>query len=229
MIVRSTESQLIARHGQTSVITTIVTDNQGLLTDYPIEFVANLGQVVTPTAITDDSGVATTTLEIDSTAIRTINHATYPLTVTAKSGMITGTVSLTLVAIPCDDIEEKNDGPSPDTGMVEVNTACIGSLQDDEPNNSPLGDDDYYRLDLTSPGTILVTLRGIPQGANYDLQLLKFDDNPPINLGSARQGNADENLQLSGAQAGVYYIRVFLRQKASEPNQNTYILALVVE
>jgi hypothetical protein len=233
IIVQSSESQLLAQLGQATTITAIVTDSQGLLADYPVTFGTTAGRVVTPTTTTDASGVVTTTLEIEKTAISTINRATYPLTVTVTSGIITNTASIMLTALQCDDIEDRNDGPSADAGKITINTACVGSLQNDEPDDPRGGDDDYYQLNLTSPGVLLVTVRGIPQMADYDLQLFQLVDTMLISRAeSARPRNADETLLPVNAESGIYYIRVILDQKAPsdfEEDKNTYILAVVVD
>jgi hypothetical protein len=229
LAMHSTQSQLLARRGQMTIITGTALDNRGPLEDYPVAFSASAGQVITPTARTDGSGVATTTLQIDNAAIYTINNTTYPVVVTATSGLISSTLSITLTPLSCDDIEDRNDGTA-QAGKVSLNAACVGSFQDEQVADDPNTSNDYYRLDLTTSGKLHVTLRGIPAGANYDLQLFRQVGNDFSQLaGSGNVGNADEELSPQYVGSGIYYVRVYLRTKASLPAQNTYILAVGVD
>lgn len=230
LTLQSTSSQLFARQGQMTVIAGTTVDTFGPLVNYPITFRASGGQIKTPTALTNASGIATTTLQIDNALIYTLNSATSSLVVTATAGMISNTLSIALMLLSCDDIEDKNDGPAQDTGRVSLNAACTGSFQNEPVAGDPSTSNDFYRLDLTTSGKIYVTLRGIPAGADYDLQLFRRVGNDFSQLaGSGNIGNADEELSPLDVGTGTYYVRVYLRTKASLPAQNTYFLAVGVD
>jgi hypothetical protein len=225
LTLQSTQGQLSARLGEKTVISAMPADRRGALVDEPVAFGASSGQVMPPSARTNASGVATTTLQLDDVAIHTINRITYPLTVTATSGLISGTLSVTLVPLPCDD---RNVGPALDTGRVSLNAACVGSFTPDQVKSDTDQRHDWYRLDATTNGTIHVTLRGIPAGADYDLGFFSRVGNVFSRLASSSQGgNADEELRSPVVAGSLYYVEVAL-STASE-TQNTYILAVSMD
>lgn len=115
-----------------------------------------------------------------------------------------------------------------------VGGACPG-IYDVEPNNTTgqsqqipfntgvkgtigvRGDNDYYKLVVTNPGTITITLTTLP--ANYDLQLLNSGGTPVST--SATNGNETISTNVS---IGTYYIRVYPRNNGAWNANSCYTL-----
>lgn len=79
---------------------------------------------------------------------------------------------------------------------------------------------DIYRILTTESGTLLVTLAGIPTGADYDLYLYDARGGSGQLAVSNTPGSSPEQIRLS-VPAGRYYLRVVSFQYAGA---NTYDL-----
>jgi len=68
-------------------------------------------------------------------------------------------------------------------------------------------DDDYYYIDLETPGTVTLDLTSIPPGTDYDIYL--YDRNRILQCYSDQPGNRDEHVICYLSQPGRYYVRVY--------------------
>jgi hypothetical protein len=84
-----------------------------------------------------------------------------------------------------------------------LNTEIKGTI-------SARGDNDYYSINITTGGSIIITLSTLP--ANYDLSLLNGSGSTLVT--SQNNGTADETINAT-VSAGTYYIRVFPKANAS--------------
>jgi hypothetical protein len=67
-------------------------------------------------------------------------------------------------------------------------------------------DDDYYYIDLETPGTVTLDLTDIPPGADYDIYL--YDENKTLKCYSNRGGNLPEHAECHLGSSGRYYVWV---------------------
>ena len=79
--------------------------------------------------------------------------------------------------------------------------------------------DDYYRLNLSAPGSLNVALDGLSADANLQL----FNSNGILIGSSAQVGILPESINLSGLSAGTYYVRVY--QSSGNTNYNLTLTA----
>ncbi len=87
--------------------------------------------------------------------------------------------------------------------LIPLNTDVRGTV-------SPTGDNDYYKFNITTGGTITVTLQTLP--ANYQLDLLNAGGS---RIGrSINNGTANETINITVA-AGDYFARVYPKGNAS--------------
>jgi pre-peptidase len=82
-------------------------------------------------------------------------------------------------------------------GLSPVNTTLTFKI-------SPSGDEDWFRFNLPTPGTIQVQLTNLP--ANYDLYV--YEVSLPNGGQSTQSGNTDEIVTIPDAQADDYIVRV---------------------
>jgi len=75
-------------------------------------------------------------------------------------------------------------------------------------------DDDFYYVDLETPGTVTLDLTSIPDGTDYSIYL--YDENKALKCYSDRRDNRDEHATCRLSQAGRYYIRVFPWKKCHD-------------
>jgi hypothetical protein len=97
-------------------------------------------------------------------------------------------------------------------GLSPVNTTLTYTI-------SPSGDEDWFRFNLGSPGTIQVQLTNLP--ANYDLYV--YEVTLPNGGQSTQSGNSDESVTIPDAPADDYIVRVVGVNGAFDPT-NPYQL-----
>jgi len=134
-------------------------------------------------------------------------------------------VPLVTVGLPaCDDQEDVNDDQVNAPPLSPLNIACGGSLQDD-----PIGEDDWYWVDLPAGKTLSVHLSGLASGADYNLYLWRFDINTRVGA-SEQIGQADE--QLSYTNPGGSTVRIHVRIRIASKSlvlSNSYVLRADVQ
>ena len=95
------------------------------------------------------------------------------------------------------------NGTTTGAALIPLNTDVRGTV-------SPTGDNDYYKFNITTGGTITVTLQTLP--ANYQLDLLNASGS---RIGrSINNGTANETINITVA-AGDYFARVYPKGNAS--------------
>ena len=75
-------------------------------------------------------------------------------------------------------------------------------------------DEDYYRLNITTLGNIVVDLTNIPAGTDYDLEL--YDGSYRLAGYSWRGSNHDEHIVFSPIRTGSYYLKVYSYSGSSQ-------------
>jgi hypothetical protein len=79
----------------------------------------------------------------------------------------------------------------------------------------PVGDQDYYFIDVTSTAAkITVSLTNIPTDADYDLYL--YNSTPSLVASSAHYGSVDEFIEYQPTATGRYIIRIYPYQGANK-------------
>ena len=96
-----------------------------------------------------------------------------------------------------------SNGSAPGAATIPLNTDVLGNV-------SVRNDNDYYAFNITSGGTITLTLTNLP--ANYQLALLNGSGGQ-VAL-SQNNGTASETINATVA-AGIHYARVFPKANAS--------------
>ena len=102
---------------------------------------------------------------------------------------------------PC-DVCEPNDSLSQACGPLAPGKSyqffirCTANL-----------DDDYYYIDLETPGTVTLDLTSIPPDTDYDIYL--YDENETLQCYSNQSGNRDEHVTCHLTQSGRYYVWVY--------------------
>lgn len=95
------------------------------------------------------------------------------------------------------------NGSTSGAATIPLNTDILGTL-------SPRGDNDYYRISITTAGSITISLTNLP--ANYQLALLNSGGSQ-IAI-SQNNGTSNETINTT-VTAGTYYARVFPKANAS--------------
>jgi hypothetical protein len=95
------------------------------------------------------------------------------------------------------------NGSTGGAATIPLNTDILGTL-------SPRGDNDYYRISITTGGSITISLTNLP--ANYQLALLNSGGSQ-IAI-SQNNGTSGETINTTVA-AGTYYARVFPKANAN--------------
>ena len=106
--------------------------------------------------------------------------------------------------------------PNGGTGQAQViplNTDITGTI-------GVRGDNDYYRLNIATGGTIQISLTTLP--ANYDLALLNSSGG--VLATSANNGNSNETISANVTSITTYYIRVFPRNNGAWNANSCYTL-----
>jgi hypothetical protein len=96
--------------------------------------------------------------------------------------------------------------------QIFLNTTVKGTI-------AVKNDNDYYFLNITTGGTIAITLTGLP--ANYDLSLLNSSGTPLAT--SANNGTNPESISRTVI-AGIYYVRVYPRNNGAFNASSCYTL-----
>ena len=116
------------------------------------------------------------------------------------------------VSSPCPGIYDvEPNGSTSQALVIPLNTDIKGTL-------GAKGDNDYYRLNITNAGSILISLTTLP--ANYDLALLNSSGATIVT--SATNGNETINAGVSAST--TYYIRVFPRNNGAWNGTSCYTL-----
>jgi len=131
-----------------------------------------------------------------------------------------------LIRMPpgCSDIEQ-NDDQTQARLLTPLGVACRGSLQDD-----PVGEDDWYVVNLDRGTTLTIDLSEIPAGANYDLTLFRFDLPGQPRFDSASPGQLPEHIEhhyTAGSEAKAF-LRVRKSAAATPPAIDTYTLLVTM-
>ncbi len=120
---------------------------------------------------------------------------------------------------PCDVCEPNNSlsqacGPLAPGQCYQYFVRCTAKL-----------DDDFYYIDLETPGTFTVDLTNIPAGTDYSVYL--YDENQQLleQCSSDERGNAPEHATCDLSQPGRYYVRVYPWTGCSENNPYTLAVA----
>jgi len=103
------------------------------------------------------------------------------------------------------------NGSTGGAAQIPLSTDVMGLL-------SPRGDNDYYRFDITTGGTITITLNNLP--ANYQLALVN-NSGSQVAV-SQNNGTANETINATIA-AGTWYARVYPKANANNAS-NCYTL-----
>lgn len=103
------------------------------------------------------------------------------------------------------------NGNTTQAQTMPLNTDVRGTL-------GARGDNDYYRLVITTGGSITISLTTLP--ANYDLALLNSGGST-LNT-SATNGN--ETISITNLSAGTYYVRVYPRNNGAWNASSCYTL-----
>lgn len=107
----------------------------------------------------------------------------------------------------------------PDPGSGSGQAFNIGTLKGNHSQTftdvvSSTDLNDYYRLDLSSPGSLNLELTGLSADANLKL----FNSNNTLIGSSSQLGNLTEAINLSGLAAGTYYIDVHPSPSSADTN-----------
>lgn len=84
-------------------------------------------------------------------------------------------------------------------------------------------DDDFYYIDLETPGTVILDLTSIPPGTDYSIYL--YDENKALLCYSDQPGNRDEHAVCPLTQSGRYYVRVYPWTGCNENDPYTLAVA----
>lgn len=136
---------------------------------------------------------------------------------------LTRTVHLPLVVYEfpfCND-QEDNDIPAQARQLTTATGACRGAFDDD-----PVGEDDYYWIDLRAGQTLAITLTINAPDADYDL--IVYDARQQQVAVSNRSGAIAEQVTYDVGVTGRYFVRLNMFQKASSA-PNTYLLTVTVQ
>jgi alpha-tubulin suppressor-like RCC1 family protein len=98
------------------------------------------------------------------------------------------------------------DSYEPNDGHLAATPVTAGSTTAATINVST--DEDWFVLDTTKTGKLNITLKNIPMGCDYDLEVFKDDFITPID-GSYSCTNYDEKITRLINETGKYYIRVY--------------------
>lgn len=193
--------------------------------DPPLNLSSGSG-TVEMTAKTDASGNAQVSLVNDELWAGQV-HVTARVSGLEKTITPEFTVNTHCTGDKPDNDDNNNDYADNITDFLNtVNAVCLGSLQEE---GIDFDGDDFYKFTLEQPGTLTVFLRGIPDGANYDIELRNgdgFAEN--FMMASSLPDNNDESITLSSLSADTYYVLV--RQKVkSQTATNEYFLGVRVE
>ena len=121
-----------------------------------------------------------------------------------SGNFIAAQFTTTSVVVPCPGTYDgPNNGSTNNATQIPLNTEIKGTI-------SARGDNDYYSIDLTTGGNIIVSLTTLP--ANYELSLLNSSGS--ILATSQNNGTANETINTT-VSAGIHYIRVFPKANAS--------------
>jgi hypothetical protein len=195
------------------------------LSDYPVDFVASLGDFA--------NGSATTRIRTDSEGVARAELWGVPqatsATVSVQAGTQSSETGVTYTVATCNDIEPNdeipldNDMRRPDAPKKQVPADCRATLQDDEE-----GEDDYYHIRLAPDQTVTVELTEIPAGADYDIIL--YDTSLAFLAFSNNLGAVDERFTYTwaGETEQLFYIRVNMATKAGT-TENTYRMRLALD
>ena len=106
--------------------------------------------------------------------------------------------------------------PNGNTGQAQIislNTDISGTL-------GVRNDNDYYRLNITTGGSIQISLTTLP--ANYDLSLLNSTGG--VLATSSNNGTSDETINANVSNNTTYYIRVYPRNNGAWNANSCYTL-----
>ena len=109
------------------------------------------------------------------------------------------------------DVEPNNN--TSQAQLIPLNTDINGTI-------AVRGDNDYYRLNITTGGTIQISLTTLP--ANYDLSLLNSSGG--VLATSSNNGNSNETINANVTSSTTYYIRVYPRNNGAWNANSCYTL-----
>lgn len=197
-----------------STLSVTVRDSNGnLVPNQPVTFQSTFGTLNPERATTNSNGVATSRLSNPDLYVGSSS-------ISAQAGDVSASSAVNFVSVACNDVED-NDTLAQSSTFDSLNAACTGSLEDDAQEG-----DDYYHFELVESQPLHVTLRDMPNGANYNLQL--FNGSQQAIAASTNKGNADEEIVLSSQPVGRYYVRINQKTKAAKANQYTLAVSTAI-
>jgi hypothetical protein len=156
------------------------------------------------------AATATTSLSVNLTGLT--SSSLYDWRVRANCTDATGAYAqaqfTTSTAITCPGpYDVSTNGTTNGAALVPLNTDIKGTI-------SPVNDIDHYRFQITTGGTIILTLQTLP--ANYNLDLLNASG---TRIGrSSKNGTNNETINATVA-AGTYYAKVYPNGSANNATQ----------
>lgn len=104
------------------------------------------------------------------------------------------------------------NGTASGAAQIPLNTDVFGKLD-------VKGDQDYYKFNINTAGTITLSLTNLP--ADYQLSLLRGNT---VMQSSINSGTADENISANITTIGTYYARVYPRNNGAFNANTCYTL-----
>ena len=168
---------------------------------YDVEYKANSSSTWLPVATN------TTDLTVDITGLSSGTLYDWRVRADCNEGsgnFIAAQFTTTSVVVPCPGTYDgANNGSTINATPIPLNTEIKGTI-------SARGDNDYYSINITTGGSIIISLTTLP--ANYDLSLLNSSGSTLVT--SQNNGTANETINTN-VSIGIYYIRVFPKANAS--------------
>ena len=129
------------------------------------------------------------------------NYVSSQFTTTAAGGACPGTYDVS------------TNGTTSGAATIPLNTDIKGTI-------GASGDNDYYKINITTGGSIAITLTTLP--ANYQLQFLNSAGG--VLATSSNNGTADETINISVSSNTTYYARVYPRNNGTWNATSCYTL-----
>ena len=129
------------------------------------------------------------------------NYVSSQFTTTAAGGACPGTYDVS------------TNGTTSGAATIPLNTDIKGTI-------GASGDNDYYKINITTGGSIAITLTTLP--ANYQLQFLNSAGG--VLATSSNNGTADETININVSSNTTYYARVYPRNNGAWNATSCYTL-----
>ncbi|HET9277032.1 MAG TPA: zinc-dependent metalloprotease family protein [Flavitalea sp.] len=196
----------------TSVTTSSATVNWSAVTSavsYDVEYKAASSGTWIPTN--------TTSLSVDLAGLSSSTLYDWRVRANCSGGSsnyVASQFTTAAVGGPCPgEYDISTNGSAGGAATIPLNTDIKGTI-------SSRGDNDYYRVVITTGGTITISLTALP--ANYDLALLNGSGNTLQT--SASNGTTNETISATVNSGTTYYIRVYPRNNGAWNANSCYTL-----